>query len=276
MGNYNEADHPREPAGSPNGTGGRYAAKPTMCGDDDLAGPTPSALPGTVRACLPHGWESAADGMQRMERLGGALIDEAWAQHDRRTLAYGDPCYLIDDGLDLDVAMFEALPPLEQERYRAWTCGADRISDDAWNDLETMQYIASDAYAANDEAFYYTDANPGYFEEEMERLDAYVDVPLGDDLERMGVDRNTFAEAFDTMVKGHPRFRPAVNFDDGFAFEDGGVLVTPIRHPDGSWRLYGGKQLEPFATIPRLEDDPREYQTMCTMMRRALDHMNEE
>lgn len=276
MGNYNEADHPREPAGSPNGMGGRYATK-TMRGDDgDLVEPTPLPLPENIRACLPDGWESAADGVRRMERLSGALTDEAWAQHDRRTLAYGDPCYRIDDGLDLDAATFDALPPLEQERYRAWACGADRISDDAWNDLETIQYIASDAYAANDEAFYYTDANPGYFEEEMERLDANVDTPLGNDLERMGVDRNTFAEAFDTMAKNHPRFQPVMGFDNEFALEDAGhPPVTPRRMPDGSWRLYDAKQLEPFAVIPRLEDDPREYRTMCTMMRRALDHMNE-
>lgn len=276
--NYNEADHPRNPAGSPNGKGGEYTTKTTMGDDTDLSDTTTSngkdsLLSAGIRACLPSRPEPAADGVWRMERLDNALKSEAWAQYDRRTLAYGDPCYRIDDGLYLDAATFDALPPLEQERYRAWACGADlnQVSDDAWNDFESMQYVAADAYAMDDEEFYHTDADPGYFEKEMERFD----VPPERDLDRMGVDRNAFAEAFDTVAKNHPLFQPAIGFDDEFAFEDAmHPPVTPRRMPDGSWRLYDAKQLKPFAIIPRLTDDPREYDTMCAMMRRALGHMN--
>lgn len=39
---YNEADHPRNPAGSPNGTGGEYAVKTTVGDDADLTDITPA------------------------------------------------------------------------------------------------------------------------------------------------------------------------------------------------------------------------------------------
>lgn len=41
MSDYNEADHPRNPAGSPNGTGGEYADKTTIGDDTDLMPPAP-------------------------------------------------------------------------------------------------------------------------------------------------------------------------------------------------------------------------------------------
>lgn len=233
-------------------------------------------LPTAIQNCLNNGPEDKTQGWQRMERLQTALTDEAWTQRDRRQLAYGDPCYVVDDGVYLDENTFDALPVLEQNRYRAWACGADpsTISEDDWNDENAMDRIALNAYEHDDDGFYYTDADPMYLENDCDvDISEYV-------YDTHGGNATAFGEAFDTAVHHHPNVNTAWDKEAELPAVTGpsGRRAVFRRLDDGSYELSKrdehGRQVGETEYVP-VQSEPvhhlNEYNTAYDLLHRAVD-----